>query len=94
MRRHADLTEALEDVLRNTIIEYAFAFDQLVLLGIECRCIILEVLDESSRFWALIKHLGFAFVYATPPVHGSWSFDDHAHALFNATGFTSRRAAH
>ena len=82
MRRHADLAEPLEDVLGDAIIEHALAFDQRMLLRVERSCVILEVLDERAGLRALVKHLGLAFVDPTPLVHGSWSFDDHAHALF------------
>jgi hypothetical protein len=71
MRGHADLAEPGEDVLGDAIVEHALAFDQRVLLVVEGRGVILEVLDESAGLWSFVEHLGLALVYATPLVHSS-----------------------
>src|ERR1700686_1138532 len=59
----------LKQVLRNPVVEDALALDHLVFLIIERGRIVLEVLDQGSRFRALIKHLGFAFINAAPTAH-------------------------
>ena len=69
MRRHADLAEALEDVLGDAVVEHALAFDQRVLLGVERGRVILEMLDERAGLGALVEHLGLALVDATTLVH-------------------------
>ena len=46
-----------------------FAVDHLVLLGIKGRCVILEVLDQSTRLGALIEDLCLAFVNAPAAIH-------------------------
>ena len=71
MRRHADLAEALEDVLGDAIVEHALAFDDGMLLRIERGRVILEMLDERAGLGAFVKHLGLALVNPTPPVHRS-----------------------
>ncbi len=69
MRRHADLSELLEQVLGDAVVEDAFALDLVVLLVVEGRGVILEVLDERAGLGPLIEDLGFAFVDAPAAVH-------------------------
>src|SRR4029079_2898018 len=49
----------------------AFALDHFMLLGIEGRGVILEVLNESTRFRALVEDLRLAFINAASAAH--WS---------------------
>jgi hypothetical protein len=70
MGRHADLAELLKDIFGDAIVEDAFALDLVVLLVVEGRGIVLEVLDEGAGFRALVENLGFAFVNTPPAVHG------------------------
>ena len=74
VRRHADLAEALEDVLGDAVVEHALAIDQRVLLGVEGRRVVLEMLDQGPGLRTLVEHLRLALVDATPPVHLHQSF--------------------
>ncbi len=58
VRRHADLAEALEDVLGDAVVEHALAFDERMLLRIEGGRIVFEVLDESAGLRSLVQNLG------------------------------------
>src|SRR6185369_17325917 len=58
-------------VLRDPIIKDALALDHLVLLGIEGRGIVLEMLDQGARFRALIEDLRLAFIDAATAAHRS-----------------------
>ena len=69
MRRHPDVVEVLEQVLRNPIVQDALVLDHLMFLGIEGRRIVLEVLDQGSRLWTFIKHLCLAFINAASTAH-------------------------
>ena len=71
MRRHADVVEMLEDVFGDPVVEDALALDHLVLLGIVCSRVVLEVLDQRSRLGSLVKDLGLAFVDTATAIHGS-----------------------
>jgi hypothetical protein len=69
VRRHADVAETLEDVLRDAVVQHALAVDDLVLLGIEGGRVVLEVLDQRSGLGSFVKDLRLAFVDATAAVH-------------------------
>jgi hypothetical protein len=69
MGRHPDVVEVLKQVLRNPVVEDALALDHLMLLGIEGGRIVFEVLDQGARLGALVKHLGLAFINASPTAH-------------------------
>ena len=69
MRRHADLSELLEQIFGDAVVEDAFALDLVVLLVVEGGGVILEMLDERPRLRAFIEDLGLAFVNAPPAVH-------------------------
>ena len=69
VRRHADVVEPLEQVLRNPVVEDALAFDHLVLLGVESGGVVLEMLDQRSRFRSFVKDLRLAFIDATAAAH-------------------------
>src|SRR5882724_6734874 len=71
VRRHADVVQPLEQILRDAIIEDALALDHLVLLGIEGRCIVLEMLNQGARFRTLIEDLRLAFINAASAAHRS-----------------------
>ena len=95
MRRHADLVEALEQIFGNAIVEDAFAFDHLVLLGVERRGVVLEMLDERARLGAFVEDLGFAFINASAAVHAMqpWLEEIHGIGLFSRLPAPARRAA-
>jgi hypothetical protein len=40
-----------------------------MLLGVECGCVILEVLDERTGLRAFVEHLGLALINTPTPVH-------------------------
>ena len=84
MGRHADVVQPLEDVFRDPIVENAFSLDYLMLLGVECGRVILEILDESAGLRALIKNLGFAFINASAAIHAvrPWLEEIHSRGLF------------
>src|SRR5207245_10324279 len=67
--RHPDVVEVLKQVLRDPVVEDAFALDHLMLLGVEGGRIILEVLDQGARLGAFVKHLCLAFINASPTSH-------------------------
>src|ERR1700742_1925239 len=69
MRRHPDVVEVLEDIFRYPVVEHAFAFDHLMLLGVEGGGIVLEVLDQCSRLRSLIENLRLALVDAATAAH-------------------------
>ena len=69
MRRHADLAELREDVLGDAVVEHALALDQRVLLVVEGRGIVLEMLNEGAWLRSFIEHLGLSLVYTAPPFH-------------------------
>ena len=69
VRGHADLAKPLEDIFGDPIVEHTLAVDQSVLLIVERRRIVLEMLDQGARLWSLVQDLGFSLVYPTPPVH-------------------------
>ena len=49
------------------------AFDQGMLLVVEGRRIVFEMLDERAGLGPFVKHLGLAFVDTTPPVHPGYA---------------------
>jgi hypothetical protein len=63
------MIEVLKQVLRNPVVEDAFALDHLVFLGIERGRIVLEVLDQGSRLRPFVKDLGLAFINAASTAH-------------------------
>src|SRR5262249_42320001 len=67
--RNADVVQVLEDVFGDPVVENAFAFDDIVLLGIERGRVVLEVLDQRSRLRSLVEDLGLAFIDATATAH-------------------------
>ena len=69
MRRHADVVEALKQILGNPVVQDPLALDHLVLLGVEGGRVILEMLDERPRLGPLVKDLRLAFVDASATVH-------------------------
>ena len=69
MGRHTDLVEICKNIFRNAVVQHAFAVNNLMLFGIEGGGIILEVLDQSSRFRAFIKDLGLTLIYPTATSH-------------------------
>ena len=69
MGRDADRVEMVEDELGDPVVQDPLAIDNLMLLGVEGSCIILEVLDERTRFRALIEDLALALVNAPAAVH-------------------------
>src|SRR3546814_401553 len=62
MRGDADMGQPREDILRNAVVDHALAVDGALFLGVEGGRIILEILDQGTRFRALIEDLGLAFV--------------------------------
>ena len=83
MGRHADLAELREDVLGDAVVEHALALDQRVLLVVEGRGIVLEMLNEGAGLGSLVEDLGLALVYTAPPVH---SLHPHACVSVGWTG--------
>src|SRR5262245_9708040 len=69
MRWHTDVVELQENVLRNAVVEHAFTLNQGVLLVVEGRRIVLEMLDQRAGLRPLVEHLGLALIDTTPPVH-------------------------
>jgi hypothetical protein len=81
--RHADVVEVLEDVLGDPVVEDPLAFDDLVLLCIEGGRVVLEVLDQRSRFRSFVEDLRLAFVDAATAAHRGvpWFVDVHLDAV-------------
>ena len=71
VRRHPDLIETLEDVFGDAVVEHTLAFDHLVLLGVEGGGVVLEMLDQRTRFRALVEDLRLAFIDAATAAHRS-----------------------
>ena len=71
-------------VLANPVGQDTLAFDHLVLLGVECGRVILEMLDEGAGLGALVEDLGLAFIDASAAVHAvrPWLEEIHARGLF------------
>src|SRR5581483_8043260 len=69
VRRYADLVEMLEDVLGDSVVEHALAFDHIVLLGVEGGRIVLEMLNQRSRLRAFIEDLRLAFIDSATAAH-------------------------
>jgi hypothetical protein len=69
----------LEDVLGDTIVEDALAFNDLVLLRIEGSRIVLEVLNQRSGLWSFIENLRLALINAAAAAHRRvpWFVDVH-----------------
>jgi hypothetical protein len=83
MRRHTDVVQVLKHVFRDAIVENAFAFDHLVLLGVEGGRVVLEMLDQSARLRPFIQDLRLAFVNAATAAHRSvpWFVKVHLSAV-------------
>ena len=64
-------------------IAFALALDHLVLLGIEGRGVVLEMLNQRARFGALVKDLRLAFIDAASAAHRSvpWFVKVHRDAV-------------
>ena len=69
MRRNADVVEILKNELGDPVVEHPFSVDYLVLLGVKRGGVVLEVLDERTRFGTLIEDLCLAFVNAAAAIH-------------------------
>ncbi|MCY1241611.1 hypothetical protein D9M72_545210 [compost metagenome] len=70
MRGDADLVEMREDVLGNTVVQHAFAVDDVMLFLVEGGRVVLEELDERARLRTLIEDLGLALVDTAATIHG------------------------
>lgn len=71
MGRNADLVQTAKNVFRNPVIEHAFAFEALVLLGVECGGVVFEVLNKRAGLRSFIKNLRLSLVDAAAAViHG------------------------
>src|SRR5208337_250479 len=69
--RHADLVQPAENILRNPVVEDALAFEALVLLGVECGRVVLEMLNKRAWFRPFIENLRLSLVDAAAAViHG------------------------
>src|SRR5262249_16481480 len=68
--------ELLKEVLGNTVVEDAFAFDLVVLFVVEGGGVVLEMLDEGAGLWPFVQNLGLAFVNAAAPVHATFLLSD------------------
>ena len=84
MRRDADVVQALEDVLGDTVVQNAFAFNHFVLLGVERGRVVLEVLDQGPRLRSLVEDFGLAFINSSAAVHAMqpWLEKIHRVGLF------------
>ena len=60
--RDPDRPEQGEDMLGNAVVEHALAGDRPLLLRVEGRRIVLEILNQRPRFRTLVEDLGLAFV--------------------------------
>ena len=69
MGRDADAVQVVEDVFGDAVVEHALAVNNLVLLVVEGGRVVLEVLNQGSRFGALVKDLALTFVNAPAAVH-------------------------
>ena len=69
VRRHADLVQVLEHVLRDAIVQHALTFDHLMLLGIEGGRVVLEVLDQGARLGSFVENLRLAFIDTATAAH-------------------------
>ena len=69
MGRNSDVVQVLEDVFRDPVVEDALAFNHVVLLRMKGGRIILEVLDQGSRFRSFVEDLALAFINAATAAH-------------------------
>lgn len=69
MSRDADLVQMAEDIFADAVVEDALAIDDFVFLLVEGSGIVLEELDQSTRFRALIQNLCLALVDTAATVH-------------------------
>src|SRR5262249_35526421 len=69
MGGNSDVVQMLEDVFRDSIVENALAFDHVVLLRVEGGRVVLEVLDQSSRFRSFVEDLALAFIDSATAAH-------------------------
>src|SRR5262249_52334544 len=92
----------LEDVLGDAVVEYALAFDHLVLLGIEGGGIVLEMLNQCSGLRSFIEDLRLALIDAATAAHRSVPWLEKVHdavapvtwSLSAAAELEWRRATH
>jgi hypothetical protein len=64
MGRDTDLVQMREDVFGDAVVENALPVDDFVLLLVECRCIVLEELNQRAGLGTLIEDLCLALVNA------------------------------
>ena len=69
MGGNPDIVEVLEYVFGDPVVEHAFAFDHLVLFGVEGGRVVLEVLNQRARLRAFVKDLRLAFIDAAAATH-------------------------
>ncbi len=67
--RDADGIQMIEDIFGNPVVEHAFAVNNLVFLVVEGSRVVLEVLNQGSRFRTFVKDLALTFVNAPAAVH-------------------------
>src|SRR6476661_8886776 len=71
VRGHPDRPERSENMFGNAVVDDALAADRSALLRIERRGVVLEILDERSRLWTLVKDLCLALIDLAATSHGS-----------------------
>src|SRR5205807_3970569 len=69
MSRHADLAELDHQEFGDAVVDHPFAGDQALLLIVERRGVVLEVLDDRPWLWSLEQGLGLALVDAAAASH-------------------------
>src|SRR5690606_2466499 len=62
MAGNTDIAEQGKNMLAHAVVDYPFAADRALFLGIESGCVIFEILDESAGLWSFVKNLGLAFI--------------------------------
>jgi len=70
MGGNANSVQIFKDIFRNPVVQDTLAINDFVLLGVEGRRVILEELDQGSRFGALIQDFGFPFLDFRTSAHG------------------------
>jgi hypothetical protein len=59
----------IENELGNPVVENAFTFDHFMLLFVEGGGVVLEKLDEGSRFGPFIENFGLALINSAASAH-------------------------
>ena len=69
MGRNAQSIETGHEKFGQAVVQHAFTFDDIFFLGIECRGIIFEILNQGAWLWTLIEDLCLAFINQLATCH-------------------------